>query len=89
MIEADRADYNRAKLDHDLIVAITSPKMSEIPTPRSGGARALSKLTPLALGLRQIKTKKCLTLPAKVTLTSYYISRRKYSSSSKYGALRC
>ena len=25
MIEADRADYNRAKLDHDLIVAITSP----------------------------------------------------------------
>jgi len=23
MIEADRADYNRAKLDHDLIVAIT------------------------------------------------------------------
>jgi len=24
MIEADRADYNRAKLDHDLIVAITS-----------------------------------------------------------------
>ena len=25
MIEADRADYNRAKLDHDLIVAITTP----------------------------------------------------------------
>ena len=24
MIEADRADYNRAKLDHDLIVAITN-----------------------------------------------------------------
>ena len=24
MIEADPADYNRAKLDHDLIVAITS-----------------------------------------------------------------
>jgi len=24
MIEADRADYNRAKLDHDLIVAITT-----------------------------------------------------------------
>jgi len=24
MIEADRADYGRAKLDHDLIVAITS-----------------------------------------------------------------
>jgi len=23
MIEADRVDYNRAKLDHDLIVAIT------------------------------------------------------------------
>jgi len=23
MIEVDRADYNRAKLDHDLIVAIT------------------------------------------------------------------
>ena len=23
MIGADRADYNRAKLDHDLIVAIT------------------------------------------------------------------
>ena len=25
MIEADRADYSRAKLDHDLIVSITSP----------------------------------------------------------------
>ena len=24
MIESDRADYNRAKLDHDLIVAITT-----------------------------------------------------------------
>jgi len=25
MIEADLADYNRAKLDHDLIMAITNP----------------------------------------------------------------
>jgi len=33
MIEADRADYNRAKLDHDLIVAITS-HMQQIPPQR-------------------------------------------------------
>ena len=25
MIEADRADYSRAKLDYDLIVSITTP----------------------------------------------------------------
>jgi len=33
MIEADRADYNRAKLDHDLIVAITN--RNSLPTPKS------------------------------------------------------
>ena len=30
MLEADRADYNRAKLDHDLIVAITSPALRAV-----------------------------------------------------------
>jgi len=35
MIEADRADYNRAKLDHDLIVAITIPT----PAPASASPR--------------------------------------------------
>ena len=30
MIEADRADHSRAKLDHDLIVPITSPDALEV-----------------------------------------------------------
>jgi len=30
VIEADRADCNRAKLDHDLIVAITSTNGAQI-----------------------------------------------------------
>jgi len=31
MIEADRADYSRAKLDHDLIVAITTLASAAVP----------------------------------------------------------
>ena len=35
MIEADRADHSRAKLDHDLIVPITTPNDSHLHKPYS------------------------------------------------------